>query len=490
MSKKKEIYVYHTHTEIRNYELGEEPVLEKSLSLWSDTKFMYEPIGYMYDEDNKVLYIPRGYDISKLEYFFDVIPEIVYKPDPYDEMSMRVTIPPRDDVQVRSIGFLLGEGEYAYTKKYSQLLLNLPPGKGKTYISAAAMSFFRMKTMIVTHTKQIRGQWIDTFNKATDLPETSLCVISGSATIEALMKIENPKYKVYLITHGTITSYGKHKGWNAVRALFKHLKIGLKIVDEAHLFFANMIKLDLYSNCKKNIYLTATFDRSDYKERKLFNLCTKNVVGFSIDPDDSDAIRKHIVYLSVFYNSHPSLQDKAEMITMRKFNINKYSGYIGRCDKALEVIDYCVKFFSKKEGKILILTATTNTCSIIREYIKDKYDKVVSEYHSGVDTSEKEKAFDADIICSTSKSAGTGTDIPGLRVVINTEAYSSRVTADQVSGRLREYSPTKNTYYVELVDRGFTTVYNMYKKRLPVFKEKCTQVLTLDYDNPRPQSTF
>ena len=128
--------------------------------------------------------------------------------------------------------------------------------------------------------------------------------------------------------------------------------------------------------------------------------------------------------------------------------------------------------------------------SIIREYIKDKYDKVVSEYHSGVDASEKEKAFDADIICSTSKSAGTGTDIPGLRVVINTEAYSSRVTADQVSGRLREYSPTKNTYYVELVDRGFTTVYNMYKKRLPVFKEKCTQVLTLDYDNPRPQSTF
>ena len=64
-----------------------------------------------------------------------------------------------------------------------------------------------------------------------------------------------------------------------------------------------------------------------------------------------------------------------------------------------------------------------------------------------------------------------------------TEAYSSKVQAEQASGRLREYSPNDYTFYVELVDIGFKKVYEMYKKRLPVFKKKCVKVMELNISN-------
>jgi len=169
---------------------------------------------------------------------------------------------------------------------------------------------------------------------------------------------------------------------------------------------------------------------------------------------------------------------------MRKFNMNRYANYLTECKKAFDVLEYLLNFFSTKAGKILILATTTETCSIIRKFVETIIPyKIVKEYHTKASKEDRETALtDAEIICSTPKSAGTGTDIFGLRVVINTEAYSSKVTANQVAGRIREYSPTDNTYYVELVDKGFSSVYKMYTRRLPVFKRKCLKISTLDFD--------
>jgi len=94
-------------------------------------------------------------------------------------------------------------------------------------------------------------------------------------------------------------------------------------------------------------------------------------------------------------------------------------------------------------------------------------------------------ALTSDIISSTPKSTGTGSDIPGLRILIMTEPYSSAITANQISGRLREYSSSEYTFYIELVDRGFGRVYDMYKKRLKHFKTKCVKILELKYNNER-----
>ena len=88
--------------------------------------------------------------------------------------------------------------------------------------------------------------------------------------------------------------------------------------------------------------------------------------------------------------------------------------------------------------------------------------------------------LDNKIIVSTIKSCGTGVDIRGLRFLINCEAYSSKVTADQVCGRLREYSPEDFSIYCELIDRGFLDCYRMYKNRDRIFKKKCNKIAIVD----------
>ena len=54
--------------------------------------------------------------------------------------------------------------------------------------------------------------------------------------------------------------------------LLRTLGIGIKVVDECHLNFNTNALIDLKSNVKMNIYLSATYQRSSYQGRKIFNM--------------------------------------------------------------------------------------------------------------------------------------------------------------------------------------------------------------------------
>jgi hypothetical protein len=70
------------------------------------------------------------------------------------------------------------------------------------------------------------------------------------------------------------------------------------------------------------------------------------------------------------------------------------------------------------------------------------------------------------IILSTTKSAGAGEDIGGLKVtVVLAEPFKSEVLARQTLGRTRD----PNTLYIELVDMGFNAIRKYYYYKLPVF---------------------
>ena len=78
-----------------------------------------------------------------------------------------------------------------------------------------------------------------------------------------------------------------------------------------------------------------------------------------------------------------------------------------------------------------------------------------------------------DIIVTTIKSIGTGSDIKKLRTLIIAEPHSSKTISNQLIGRLREYSPDKDTFVYELVDSGFQLLLNMVARRYRTMKEKC-----------------
>lgn len=484
------INVKHTSIVIENYTLGDKPSFEKYLSVWDEGKFRFNPIGFMYREDTKELLIPRGVNINYIEKEFDTTANVLFTPDPYENVSIKLKAPPRDNVQKDAIAFLIGETNFKYTKKYTQLLLNLDPGVGKTYITTAALTFLGMKTIVITHIEKIKNQWKETLLDKTDLSENHICNIKNSNVISKLLKDKNPKYKVYLINHGTISSYAKKHGWQAIGELFRHLKTGVKIYDEAHLNFANIIKIDLNTNTKKTIYLTATFGRTNRYEDRLFNICFSNLVKFTAKLSNElskkkKEARKHTIYVSVLYDSKPSLDTQAYMSTNRGFNKNRYSNYQRQCEVFYKVIKYMVKYFLDKEGKLMILSSMIESVESIKDFLNENFgeNKGIYSYHSKLDNDTKERALLGDIICTTPLSAGTGFDLPGLRTIIMAESYSSKIEAKQVSGRLREYSPDEYTFYVELVDTGFKKAHDMYRRRLKYFKDKCAKVLCLDLRN-------
>lgn len=475
------IRVKHTSIIVPNYELGQNEKIERMLSVWNESYFRFENIGFHYNEEKRELLLPRGLDLNYIEKEFNMPVQIDYTPDEYDYVSYRLKVEPRNDIQRKSISFLLGEGEFSYTKKYSQLSLNLDTGDGKTYCVIAALTFFKMKALIITHTDNIKMQWIRSFLKMTDIDERFILNIDGSSTIKKILKSNKLPFKVYLVNHRTIQSYAKKEGWDKITELFKKLRIGVKVFDEAHLEFENLMKTDLHTNTKKTIYLTANFERSQYKENKVFKLCFKNIVRYGEQTRKEK--RKHIVYIPIFFDSKPSLADRAFMRGKHGFDKNKYIDYqIGK-PIFFEVIQYLVNYFKDKEGKMLLLFSKINATEAVYNYLTQIVEnKTIGLYNSQISEEEKMKALQADIIISTPKSMGTGTDIPGLRFVIMTEPYTSSITANQTSGRLREYAPDAYTFYMELIDKGFPDVVSMYKKRLPIFKKKCVKILELNYE--------
>ena len=94
------------------------------------------------------------------------------------------------------------------------------------------------------------------------------------------------------MNHQTLTSYAKSHGWNAVRDFFKKIHVGVKVYDEAHLSFKNVLRLDMFSNTMKTFYLTANFGRSDSREASLFRRCFSSVYKFGEETKNYEEKRK------------------------------------------------------------------------------------------------------------------------------------------------------------------------------------------------------
>lgn len=475
----KKIIVRHNHIELPNYTLGECKKLEDTLSYWDNDKRIMIPIGYNYDDENKRLLIPRGFSIPFIERVTDRIVTMDYNHDPVEKMFCNLTVEPRNDIQRKSLAFLIGEGDYTYTRIRSQLSLNLPPGTGKTYVSIAALSFYRERAMVITHIEKIKGQWKKSICGFTDLEESDICELKGSSKMLKVMEEKNIKYKIFLVNRRTLISFAERYGWDKLHEFFKKTGIGVKIYDEAHLEFNAILNIDLHVNTKRTLYLTATLKRTDPGENKVFESVYNTVAKYGTEVLNEQ--RKHIQYVAAYYNSNPSYSTQASVKNYYGFDKNKYCKYLCKSSHFENALSVLLDQFIKNEGKILILVTLIEACDHLHEIISKWYpDKKVAISNSTKSDEEKDEADKCDIIISTPKSFGTGSDLAGLRFCIMTEPYTSEVTADQISGRLREYDPELYTMYVELIDRGFDYVVKMAKKRRKVFKKKCNKLLELE----------
>nr|DAL03175.1 MAG TPA: Cas system-associated protein [Caudoviricetes sp.] len=477
----KKMILYQSHICIEGYLLGDSSVLEESL-ITRDQYGNVTNVYYDYDPNYERLYIPRGMDVDRLIDELGIPVEINREYTRPARMVLTPNITLRNGLQTCGVAFLLGKDRFQYTTQYSQVSLNLPPGEGKTAITITALTYMKVKPLIITHRTNIAQQWIESFLKFTNINESEILVIRGSDKLKkAILDDKYKKYKVFLLSHGTIKSYCSKYGWNSLQNLCDQLGVGVKVIDEAHSNFENTLHIDYYTNVRKTIYLTATLNRSDWKENRVLNNAFSKVPKFG--KNKTSAPERHIVYTGVFYDSRPSSIDIANSKNYYGFNKIKFAEYCEHSEIFYDTLIKTMDMIVNNEGKKLILLSKITTIDETVNRLREYYPSLnIYPYHSKVNMDLYEMAEKADIIVSTTSSMKEGIDIYGLRYTIMCEAYSSAVQAEQASGRLRPYAPdpSKKCYYIELVDKGFPAVYNMYKKRLKIFKNKCYKLINID----------
>lgn len=481
----RKIIVKSSCIEVHGYEAGDSERLERSLCYWDEIYYKVIEFALHYDVENKILYLPRGIDVGFVEKEIGVPAETNYDARLIKKSNkIRLHTLPRNELQKKSIAFLMGQAEFASNATRSQLILNLSTGAGKTYCTVAGIALSNTVPLILTHSDNIKGQWRDSFEAYTDIAESDILDIKSSSVIERIMKGKiKPKYRVYLANRQTIGSYCKKHGWDKLQEVFAVLGIGIKVFDEAHLTTAVNFKIDYYTNVELTYYLTATFARSHEKEDKIINLAFKNVPRYG--EESREVLRKHIIYTRVLYDSKPEFNQRAEMSGAKGFDPNKFSEYNLNSQRFIDnlytVIDSVLNMNPDKKLRCMLTTSTINSTNVLAEKIQKDYpDLIVGAYNSEMEQADKlEVLNNANIIVTTIKGLGTGSDIEGLRFLINTVPYKSKVTADQLTGRLR-YRDEKGTVYFEMIDKAFNQILKWDKHRSKIIYQKTKKNLELN----------
>jgi hypothetical protein len=475
------LIIKHCRIEVHNYTLGDCPSLELKFQIWNDQTYSYEFRGIDYNSKNKILYLPRGYDIVTIENYLGVSACIDMNCDPYDIVGdILLSYRPRDEVQEEAIAFMIGRGKYSNNKKKSQLMLNLPTGKGKTYCSIVSASYFKTRTIIIASNNGWLEQWKNFIIEYTNTQFNEILFLIGSDSIERVFKRGVNGIKFILASHMTIKSYAEREGWDKIDELFKVMKVGTKIYDEAHLNFGNIMSIDFHSNTMRNWYVTATPAKSDRNDNIIYKNVFKNVPSINLFREDLDP---HTKYIALLYNSHPSDKDLIRCTNAYGFNRTLYTNTIINKQNFYYILTIIIDMALKNDGKNLIYIGTNESILAVYNWILMMFPELVDSvgvYTSIVDNDKKANQLEKKIILSTTKSCGAASDIKGLKMtVVLAEPFKSEVIAKQTLGRTRD----PNTLYIECVDMGYPAIQRYYRQKKKIFEKyatDCTQVIITD----------
>jgi len=467
------------------------PTLINKFSIYDPVYHRVDLVGVYYDKENRRWFLPRGADIDYIKRkvastMDEELTSTVVHNFKYGSVSkpIRMKLLPRDDVQKESINFVLCKGKYSLNSSKSQFGIMLNTGKGKTYTVAASISYLGVRSMVITAQSGILDQWTDRLKEYTDIEDSEIVKIEGSAMINRILNgttnISNKS--IYLCTHSTLHSYGSTHGWDKIYNLFKILGIGMKIFDEAHQNFQNMALIDFAArDVWRTYYVTATPSRSDRREDQIYKLYMKNIPQIDLFNPETDP---HTNYIAIKYNSYPKPSDViACKNSVYGLSNPPYIDYLMRNERFWVMFDYIFGLIYKNGGKALFYIGTNNGILKVKERILFNYPELANDVgvYSSISEdkqSEKNKKY----ILTTTKSAGAGEDIKHLKYsVVLAEPFKSEVLARQTLGRTRD----PNTTYIELIDVGFKQIVAYYNAKRPVFNKYASSCKAMVVDNPK-----
>lgn len=452
-------------------------------------------LGYIHDPSTDILYLNKGVDVHYIKRLLGESTILFEDYDEFDEMKYQweEITPPRDDEQVDVIDFITGQGTHNTNLDTRQLFITASTGFGKTYCSGYGAGSLGMKTLIIMHRDSLRGQWYDSLLKMNGFPKKSIYEITEANEVYQIINGDlQLNYDVYLMTHATFrASLRRVNSLQEMGKLSSNLRIGFKIIDEAHLEFKNTLLIDMCLNVKRNLYLTATAGRSQKNENIIF----KHVFTYAeFYKKPETLVKKWVEYNVIQVNTHvPFAVYQYRIAGGRGMNQGSYGKWVIKRDKKQTHFNVCLElvkqtFKEYDKSKILIFMPLIELCGDLQFFINTQlsqddnfdYDLSIGTVNSQNSKGDNERNKKCDIIITTIASCGTGTDIPGITSIINCSPFNSGITANQVFGRIR-YCGRICQYY-DIIDESVLMDQIWWRNRFKAIRNRTLKVKSLTWE--------
>lgn len=314
-------------------------------------------------------------------------------------------------------------------------------------------------------------------------PDTNFILVKGLAQLLSIIeqaKEGNPVPDVIIVTTTTMQLYikewEKHQGKEIEgmvppEEMYEILKIGYRIIDEAHQHFHMVFKNDLYSNLYKAVYLTATLESNDKLIQAMYNLIWPRAMrGQAVKPAPYDKttalLYQHLNPDRVRWKSNQGYSH-----VMYEQSIWKHiPSRVEYLDMIGDVVEQKFLPLYEPGKKMLIFCSLVDTCKEVADYLNQRFKNKKWQISKFTAEDNKEIIDTNDITVSTLGKAGTALDISGLIVCFNTVALAEPKANLQAKGRLRDLS--KKPGFEHIVPEYIYTVATDIPRHVQYHQEK------------------
>lgn len=420
-------------------------------------RFMITNRYSIYDSETGTVRIPRHALAKLLHYINNRIPINIIEDEPVKPRSIKASMKKGFSFrtgQEEMVEFIMSPGSFKP--------INAQVGQGKT--SVAIYSIVALGKVTLIQLPMLISQWHREIRKFSNISKDDIYIVQGFNRLADLWKMHEGGFrpKIIIFSTRTLHMYAIHPEapYSELPSYYEFQKqfgIGVKILDETHLNFCTNTCIDLYSCIEKNIYLSATYMRSDPQGARIFNLVFPADMRFG-----AQFKSKHCNVYILQYHLGLLSDIQGKFICEKGYNHAKYENFIRKQKVYGEYFVYSVLlpvmqqyyFGLRKPGqKLLVIGATHDFICYVYDKIKSRcadYGYTCTPYFSGDPKYGKDELLTKnDIILSTPKSCGTGRDIANLKTCINTMSFRSPVLTNQMMGRLRKL-PDDEVIFVDL----------------------------------------
>ena len=377
------------------------------------------------------------------------------------------------DYQEEALSYILDEGH--------SKLIAFSTGLGKTMVASKAGELLGYRTIIIV-LGRYKEKWCDDVLELYG-PDTNFIPIKGLAQLLSIIeqaKEGNPVPDVIIVTTTTMQLYikewEKHQGKEIEgmvppEEMYEILKIGYRIIDEAHQHFHMVFKNDLYSNLYKAVYLTATLESNNKFIQAMYNLIWPRVMrGQAVKPAPYDKttalLYQHLNPDRVRWKSNQGYSH-----VMYEQSIWKHiPSRVEYLDMIGDVVEQKFLPLYEPGKKMLIFCSLVDTCKEVADYLNQRFKDKKWQISKFTAEDNKEIIDTNDITVSTLGKAGTALDISGLIVCFNTVALAEPKANLQAKGRLRDLS--KKPGFEHIVPEYIYTVATDIPRHVQYHQEK------------------